>query len=86
MDANPYAPVHDIALPRVLKMNGCFSDHPSTAPWHEDVMGQGVCVKYTDCPAALLVVFCTTTGQGHADQHERVIPGAALFFDEASAP
>ena len=83
-DTNPYASVHDIALPRVLKMNGCFSATPS--PWHEDVMGKGVCVKYRDCPAAFPVVFCTTSGGGHSDQHPLFIPGVTLFFDEASAP
>ena len=41
--------------------------------------------EYTDCPAAYPVVFCTTTGLGHADQHERAIPAFTLFFDEASA-
>jgi poly(3-hydroxybutyrate) depolymerase len=84
-DSNPYSGNHDVALPRVLRMNGCFSANPNTTPWHEDVMGKGVCVKYTDCPAEYPVVFCTTVGQGHADEHERAIPGFTLFFDEATA-
>jgi hypothetical protein len=84
MDANPYSGNHEVALSRVLKMNGCYSDNPSTAPWHEDIMGKGVCVKYTDCPAAYPVVFCTTVGQGHGDDHTRAIPGFTRFFDEAA--
>ena len=86
LDPNPYSGSHEVALPRVLKMNGCFSATPKTAPWHEDIMGKGVCVQYTDCPAAYPVVFCTTVGQGHADQHALAIPGFKVFFDEASAP
>ena len=69
-------------MPRVLKMNGCYTAKPPTVPWHEDVMGKGVCVQYTDCPAAYPVVFCTTNGYGHADQHARAIPGFTLFFSE----
>jgi poly(3-hydroxybutyrate) depolymerase len=86
MDGNPYAQSHDVSLPRVLKMNGCFSTTPNTAPWHEDIMGKGVCVQYTDCPAAFPVVFCTTAGQGHADQHVIAIPGFTAFFGQATAP
>jgi poly(3-hydroxybutyrate) depolymerase len=82
MDSNAYSGNHDVALPRVLKMNGCYSTNPKTQPWHEDVMGTGVCVQYTDCPPAYPVVFCTTVGLGHADQHERAIPGFKIFFDE----
>jgi len=85
-DGNPYTGTHDIALPRVLKMNGCFSANPKTAPWHEAIMGQGVCVQYTDCPPPFPVVFCTTIGQGHSDQHAIAIPGFKLLFGEASAP
>ncbi|HVU50161.1 MAG TPA: hypothetical protein VHL80_05725, partial [Polyangia bacterium] len=90
-DSNAYTANHDIALPRVLKMNGCGkkadgsipkpADQP-TKPWHDDIMGQGVCLQYTACPTAYPVVFCTTTGQGHADQHERAIPGYNKFWDE----
>jgi hypothetical protein len=45
-------------------------------------MGIGVCVKYTACPASYPVVFCTTKMQGHADQHEKAIPGFKIFADE----
>ncbi len=84
-NSNPYAGEHDVALPRVLRMNGCESANPNTAPWHEDIMGKGVCVKYTDCPAAYPVVFCSTEGEGHGDDHYRAIPAFTLFFDEATA-
>ena len=84
MDSNAYSANHDVALPRVLKMNGCYSDDSADeAPWHEDVMGKGVCVQYTDCPAAYPVVFCTTIGYGHADQHERAIPGFNALLQRA---
>jgi hypothetical protein len=90
MDGNPYPQTHDVALPRVLKMNGCTdldqNDQAQMIPWHEDVMGAGICKQYTSCPKAYPVVFCTTTGLGHADQHQIAIPGFKLFFDEASAP
>jgi hypothetical protein len=86
MDSIPYTSSHDIELPRVLKMNGCFSTSPNTAPWHEEIMGKGVCVQYTDCPAAYPVVFCTTVGAGHSDQHAIAIAGFTTFFGEASAP
>ena len=86
MDSNPYSSSHDVALPRVLKMNGCFAGpNQKTEPWHEDVMGEGVCVKYTDCPAAYPVVFCTTNQGTISDDHWHAIPAFKLFFDEASA-
>jgi poly(3-hydroxybutyrate) depolymerase len=85
-DANAYAGNHDVALPRVLKMNGCYSANPATAPWHEDRFGKGVCVQYTDCPAIYPVVFCTTVGQGHGDNHYLAIPAFSTFFDEATTP
>jgi poly(3-hydroxybutyrate) depolymerase len=88
LDHRPYSGDHDVALPRVLKMNGCYSANPTTALWHEEVpeIGVGVCLKYTDCPAAYPVVFCTTNGFGDSDQHERAIPALKLFFDEATGP
>jgi poly(3-hydroxybutyrate) depolymerase len=82
MDPNAYTANHDIALPRVLKMNGCYSAKPPTAPWHEDVMGIGVCVEYTDCPPDYPVVFCTTNMYGHGAQDSRAVPGFTLLFKE----
>jgi poly(3-hydroxybutyrate) depolymerase len=88
MDGNAYSGNHDIALPRVLKMNSCGSTDPDKAPqapWHEDIMGTGVCKQYTGCPKAYPVVFCTTVGQGHADQHGIAIPGFTTFANEMEA-
>ena len=69
------------ALARVLKMNGCVGS--PTAPWHPEIDSlKGVCVQYTACPLDYPVVFCTTNGLGHADDHERAIPGFNLFFNQ----
>jgi poly(3-hydroxybutyrate) depolymerase len=68
------------ALARVLKMNGCVNS--KTAPWHpENPLFKSVCVQYTDCPADYPVVFCTTNGEGHMDDHERAIPAFNLFMN-----
>jgi poly(3-hydroxybutyrate) depolymerase len=88
MDGNAYAGNFNIALPRVLRMNSCGSTDPVAAPkvpWHEDIMGVGVCKQYTGCPKNYPVVFCTTDGQGHADQHGIAIPGYAAFANEMEA-
>jgi hypothetical protein len=82
MDSLPYS-YAVAAKDRVLRMNGCVGS-PSE-PWHPEVLETGVCVKYTACPAAYPVVLCTTTGQGHADQHMLAVPGFKLFFDEVTA-
>ena len=69
------------ALARVLKMNGCVGS--PTAPWHPEIDSlKGVCVQYTACPPDYPVVFCTTNGLGHADDHERAIPAFNLFFNQ----
>jgi poly(3-hydroxybutyrate) depolymerase len=69
------------ALARVLEMNGCVGS--ATAPWHPEVDSlKGVCVQYTACPVDYPVVFCTTNGLGHADDHERAIPAFNLFFNQ----
>jgi poly(3-hydroxybutyrate) depolymerase len=69
------------ALARVLKMNGCVGS--PTAPWHPEIASlKDVCVQYTACPLDYPVVFCTTNGLGHADDHERAIPAFNLFFNQ----
>jgi len=69
------------ALARVLKMNGCVGS--PTAPWHPEIdLLKGVCLQYTACPLDYPVVFCTTNGLGHADDHERAIPALNLFFNQ----
>jgi poly(3-hydroxybutyrate) depolymerase len=65
---------------RALRMNGCTGS--PTEPYHADVLGPDICLKYTACPAAYPVVFCSTMGLGHSDQHDRLIPGVTLFFKE----
>jgi hypothetical protein len=82
-DSNPYTANHTLALNRVLKMNGCFATNPPTKPWHDE-RWPGVCVQYTDCPAAYPVVFCTTSGLSKGNQSEKAVPAFKLLFDEAS--
>jgi poly(3-hydroxybutyrate) depolymerase len=79
------------ALARVLKMNGCTGS--PTATWNPDPTNYPaigtVCKQYTACPATHPVVFCTTTGIGHLDQHELAIPAFTDFFklvEQASTP
>ena len=83
LDPNAYSANHTDALDRVLRMDGCFSNNPPTKPWHEDVLGTGVCVEYTDCPAALPRHLlhrrtCTVT----ARRTRAAVPGFNLFFNE----
>jgi poly(3-hydroxybutyrate) depolymerase len=74
-------------LARVRAMNGCTSaTTPPTVTWHPELTGSGGCVEYTDCQKDRPVVFCTTAGFGHTDQHQLAIRAFSLFFDEASAP
>jgi poly(3-hydroxybutyrate) depolymerase len=75
------------ALSRVGKTNKCKTDYDMApqAPWHDEVkaIGPGICKRFTDCSnPALPVVFCTTTGLGHASQDSRAIPAFKLFFDQ----
>ena len=84
MASQPYAG-GEAARDRALRMNGCVGS--PTEPWHPELIGTGDdgtegCLKYTACPAAYPVVFCSTMGQGQADQHDHVIPGVTLFFKE----
>jgi len=71
------------ALDRVLAGNGCQGDHTNspTAPWPSM---PDICLQYTSCPADTPVVFCTTMGQGHADQHDRAISAFTAFDDIVS--
>jgi poly(3-hydroxybutyrate) depolymerase len=73
------------ALTRVGTMNNCDTAYAKTdnqVPWVTgNTMVDQVCKKFTGCPADYPVVFCTTNGLGHADQHERAIPGFNSFFN-----
>jgi poly(3-hydroxybutyrate) depolymerase len=79
------------ALARVLKMNGCVGSSMSNSPtatWDPEPTSNDpnvmeipqVCLRYTSCPAQYPVVFCTTRGIGHLDQHELAIPAFTDFF------
>jgi poly(3-hydroxybutyrate) depolymerase len=72
------------ALARVLKMNGCDTSATSpTVTWHSEIPGIGdVCKEYTSCPKETPVVFCTTSGFGHASQDMRAIPAYTTLFRE----
>jgi len=74
-----------LGLMRVGMMNHCDTkyDKPEAQePW---VIGNpvvdDVCKRFKGCPADYPVIFCTTNGLGHADQHERAIPAFKAFFD-----
>jgi poly(3-hydroxybutyrate) depolymerase len=79
------------ALNLSLQTNGCtgnYKDGPKQ-PWApaEKIMGLqgGICQEYTGCPAETAknypLVFCTTSGLGHADQASSAIPAFTTFFD-----
>jgi poly(3-hydroxybutyrate) depolymerase len=67
------------ALTRVLRMNGC--EGSPTAPWHPEIVGDGVCQQYTACPASTPVVYCEDEAC-HADDHGRAIPAFTRFWAE----
>lgn len=77
------------ALNLALQTNGCqgnYEDGPKE-PWApaEQIEGlHGVCQQYTGCPTEVSknypLVFCTTSGFGHADQASS-IPAFTAFFD-----
>jgi poly(3-hydroxybutyrate) depolymerase len=75
------------ALERLLAMNGCTGGWTmSTAP-KEPYTIVGVpnnadldCVRYTGCPAAYPIVFCTSRGKAHDAQTSTAVPGFWQFF------
>jgi Putative esterase len=79
------------ALELSLKTNGCTGNYKEgpKKPWApaETIMGlqSGVCQEYTGCPADVAkkypLVFCTTSGLGHADQASSAIPAFTTFFN-----
>jgi poly(3-hydroxybutyrate) depolymerase len=79
MDGAPLV-AEEAARDSALRTNGCVGS--PTTPWHPELPMMDGCLQYTACPQAHPVVFCTTTGQGHADQHARAIPAFTLFFKE----
>jgi len=83
------------ALDLALKTNGCtgsYADGPKR-PWApaEAIAGLegGICQEYTGCApdvaARYPIVFCSTTGYGHADQAQRSIPAFTRFMEQVDA-
>ena len=78
------------ALNLTLATNGCTGDYQNgpKRPWApaENIEGLkgGVCQEYTGCSAQMAkdypLVFCTTSGFGHADQPS-VVPAFTAFFE-----
>jgi len=73
------------SLPSVLKRNGCEGgpDGPKQ-PWGKLSALSDVCKQYTNCPAEFPVIFCPTSGKGHAAQDELALPGFIEFEDMLS--
>ena len=79
------------ALDLSLKTNGCTGNYKEgpKKPWApaEQIMGLqgGICQEYTGCApeisAKYPLVFCTTSGLGHADQASSAIPAFTAFFN-----
>ncbi len=71
---------------RVLAQNGC-ADGPD-GPTEEYAVPDGTCVKYTNCPAAYPVIFCTTQGRPHQADNDIAIPEFTKLVTamEAAAP
>jgi poly(3-hydroxybutyrate) depolymerase len=79
------------ALELQLKTNGCtgnYKEGPKQA-WApaENIMGLqgGICQEYTGCDPEVAkkypLIFCTTSGLGHADQASSAIPAFTTFFN-----
>jgi hypothetical protein len=73
-----------------LETNGCTGNYKEgpKKPWApaEDIPGLqgGICQEYTGCDPEVArkypLVFCTTSGLGHADQASSAIPAFTAFF------
>jgi hypothetical protein len=75
------------ALERLLAMNGCTGGWTMTGAPKEPYTIAGVpnnadfdCVRYTGCPAAYPIVFCTSRGKAHDAQTSAAVPGFWQFF------
>ena len=83
--ANPYSCAVE-QKNRLLEQNGCTGGASGpTEKWGEEFFNAGTCLRYTNCPAAYPVIFCTTTGRGHGSQNDNVIPSFTKFADELEA-
>jgi hypothetical protein len=72
---------------RVLAQNGCEGGaNGPTEVWGADFLpDDGDCLKYTNCPAAYPVIFCSTTGRGHGASNDYAIPGFTKMIQEMEA-
>jgi hypothetical protein len=79
------------ALNLFLATNGCtgnYADGPKQ-PWQPaesiPTLAGGMCQEYTGCNPEVArkypLVFCTTSGRGHAEQGVSAIPAFTKFFD-----
>ncbi len=74
------------ARDRALAQNGCTDGaNGPTEPWGEDFFVEGTCLKYTGCPPAYPIVFCTTVGRTHQSNNDNAIPGFNRFMREVEA-
>ena len=79
------------ALELSLKTNGCTGNYKEgpKQPWApaENIPGLqgGICQEYTGCDPEMAkkypLVFCTTSGLGHADQASSAVPAFTTFFN-----
>lgn len=78
--SNPTATVQ-LALQRVLTANGCGTE---TEPYDFGVPSP--CVQYKGCMSGYPVVWCLTSGLGHSDQVETMIPTVGFWHFWSSLP
>jgi hypothetical protein len=84
--SNPYSG-SVAALERLLALNKCAGGTTMRAAPVEAYTITGVpnnqdftCVRYTGCPAAYPIVFCTSRGKSHDAQAGAAVPGFWEFF------
>jgi poly(3-hydroxybutyrate) depolymerase len=81
-DHNPTATVM-IALSRVLTANGCGAE---TEPYDFGVPSSPWCVQYKGCMPGYPVVWCVTSGVGHANQATTMISTVGFWHFWTSLP
>ena len=59
-------------------------DSTASEAWGSAELG-GVCTRYTHCASDSPVVFCETTGKGHAEQPALMLP-ALVEFESSLSP
>jgi len=95
LDMSNLISTNTAALELALQTNGCTGNYDGPKqPWAPaeaiPELAGGICQEYTGCPAAVAarypLVFCTTTGYGHADQANHAIPAFERFFEQLAPP